>query len=149
MPLQSLGRFKSRFLVLLSVLGAMGLAPCIAKAQQIEGSDPTASGINEQYLSQMKTLYGINSTALNTLDWVFVIAGVVLSVGCLLFFFYWVFKLLHRLFAIQAGKAKLNDPDFWKRMGVGLMIWLFFMCGAIYSILESSWVYMKLLGGFK
>lgn len=131
------------------MLGAMGLAPCIAKAQEIEGSNPTAPGMNEQYLSQMKTLYGINQTALNTLDWFFAIAGVVLSVGCLFFFFYWMLKLIFRLFAIQAGKKQLKDMDFWKRMGVSLFIWLIFLCGAIYSILESTWVYMKLLGGFK
>ncbi|MFM9329043.1 hypothetical protein [Paenibacillus mesotrionivorans] len=149
MPLKSPGQYKLPFIEVMSMLGAMGLAPCIAIAQDIEGSDPTASGINEQYLSQMKTMYGINATALNSLDWLFAIAGVVLSVFCVVFLFYWIFKLIFRLFAIQAGKKQLKDMDFWKRMGVGLFIWLIFLCGAIYSILESTWVYMKLLGGFK
>ncbi|WP_336775392.1 hypothetical protein [Paenibacillus sp. MMO-58] len=99
-----------------------------------------------KYLPQMKKMYTIDPGAWGSLDWVLVIGGTFATLLCLGAFVYWIVKLSVRMLKISAGTARLNDPPFWKRMGISLMLILLFMAGAVFLIFEQIYKTMQNAG---
>ncbi|RJX40946.1 hypothetical protein D3P09_02705 [Paenibacillus pinisoli] len=92
--------------------------------------------LQDQKWSDQFDVYPIDGSVIDGLDWAIVIGGAVGTIICAAAFFYWIFKLLAHLWAANAGKVAMNDPVFWKRMGIGLIILMVLMSGLWLLIIE-------------
>lgn len=110
-------------------------------------ADEPQKTTNDTYLEQMKAKYGVKPEAIEGMDWFIAIGGVVGTVICTGVFIYWFSKVLLRLWQITTGQARLADTAYWKRMGIGLLIIMLFMSGALFAVMEKWWVLMQLWEG--
>jgi hypothetical protein len=96
-----------------------------------------AAASTDSYLGKMKKMYTIDASQLGKLDWLLVIAGTLATVVCICAFVYWLYKIIAFLWLVKLGKANVTDTRFWKRMGISLVIIMFFMTSGIFTIAEA------------
>jgi hypothetical protein len=104
---------------------------------------------DDRYLEQFKQTYGFKPGTMNRLDWLFLIGGTFATLLSLGAFVYWLFKLMGHMYRVRAGRARLGDEAFWKRMGVSFLIIFSFIGGTIFIFFEQSWtlIHRWLIGG--
>ncbi|MGG4145687.1 hypothetical protein ABEW34_21560 [Paenibacillus algorifonticola] len=89
------------------------------------------------YIKEMKKIYTINFSQLETLEWFLVITGSAGTVICTAALVYWVWKLIAFFWRVRLGHAPLNDKKFWGRMLVALLIIFLFMSSGLFLIAKG------------
>jgi hypothetical protein len=112
-------------------------------------SSPLSIDPDDRYLEQFKQTYGFKASAMDSLDWLFLIGGTMATLISLVAFMYWLFKLVGHMYRVRAGRARLGDEAFWKRMGVGFLIIFSFIGGTVFIFFEQAWalIHRWVIGG--